>query len=145
MNICIAYDSKYGNGKKCVDHLKKIIRAKGHNVNTYSVRETKPDKLPATDFYIFSTPTHIGGPPRKMKKFIKNLEPKQSGAKYSVIVTHMDPNAKTVEKMEALVKPKGLTRATEGLMIKVGGMKGPLEEGYEHKLELFAAKILGTK
>jgi hypothetical protein len=80
-----------------------------------------------------------------MKKFIKKLEPKHSSAKYSVLVTYMDPNAKTVQKMEALVQPKGLTKATEGLMIKVEGMKGPLEDGYEQKLEQFAAKILGTK
>lgn len=145
MNICIAYDSKYGNGKKCVDYLEKIMRAKGHNVNTYSVRETEPAQLPATDFYIFSAPTHIGGPPRKMKKFLKNLEPKQGGAKYSLITTFVDPTSKTLEKMDVVLRPKKMTKVTDGLMIQVGGMKGPLEEGYEQKLDQFAAKILSGK
>jgi hypothetical protein len=34
-----------------------------------------------------------------------------------------------------------MTKITDGLKIKVTGMKGSLEEGYEEKLETFANDI----
>jgi flavodoxin len=72
MKINIVYESKYGNGKQCVDHLQNVIRKQGHDVATFSVRETKPDVLPPADLYVFSAPTQIGKPARKMRKFLKN-------------------------------------------------------------------------
>jgi flavodoxin len=144
MKINIAYDSKYGNGKKCCEHLQNVLRARGNQTEIFNVRQTKPKQLPPADTYIFSSPTHIGGVPRKMKKFIKNLVP-ASGAKYTFIITYMDQNANTNEKMDALLQPKGMGRLTDGIMIKVEGMKGPLEDGFEKKLDQFAAKILGGK
>ena len=55
MRICIAYESVYGNGKKCVDYLEKLLRAKGNNTQTLSIRNVKPDSLPSADLYIFSS------------------------------------------------------------------------------------------
>ena len=104
MKICIAYESKYGNGKKCVEHLQGVISKKGHDVETCSVRETKPGSLPQADVYVFSSPTHVGSPPRKMKKFLKNLEIKQERAKYALIATYMDPKTKTIQKMEEILQ-----------------------------------------
>jgi len=142
MKVCIVYESKYGNGKKLVEHMQTTLSNKGHDVKTYSVRETKPDSLPNADIYIFSSPTHVGGPPGKMKKFLKKLEINQEGAKYTLMTTYMDPKSKTLQKMEELLQPKGMTKVTDGFSIKVKGMKGPLEEGYEEKLEEFTKKIL---
>jgi flavorubredoxin len=142
MKVCIAYESKFGNGKKLVDHLQTTLSKNGHNVETCSVREVSPDSLPKADLYIFSSPTHVGGPPGKMKKFLKKLKINQEGAKYTLMATSMDPNAKTLQKMEQLLQSKGITKATDGVRIKVNGMKGPLEEGYEGKLEEFTKKIL---
>lgn len=144
MKVCIAYESKFGNGKKCVDYLHGTMIKRGHEVQTFSIREIKPNSLPQADLYVFSTPTHVGGPPGKTKKFLNKLDIKQ-GAKYALMTTHMDPNAKTLQKMEGLLQPKRLTKTTDGLMIKVTGMKGPLEEGYEEKLEDFATKLIGEK
>jgi len=145
MKVCIAYESKYGNGKKCVEHLEKTIRAKGHNVEVYSIREIKPDSLPEANLYVFSAPTHMGGPPRKMKKFLKNLNIKTEGAKYSLIATCMDTNMKTLDKMTELIQPHGLTKLTEGIKVKVNGMKGPLWDGYEKQLDVFANQILSRR
>jgi flavodoxin len=142
MNVCIAYESKFGNGKKLVEHLQTVLSKKGHDVETFSVREIKPNSLPNAELYIFSSPTHVGGPPGKMKKFLKKLEIKQEGAKYTLMATSMDPNAKTLQKMEQLLQSKGMTKITDGVRIKVNGMKGPLEEGFEKKLEEFTKKIL---
>lgn len=141
MKVCIAYESKFGNGKKCVDYLHGIFVKNGHEVETKSVKEIKPNSLPQADLYIFSSPTHVGGPPGKIKKFLKKLDVKQENAKYALIATHMDPNSKILQKMEKILEPKKMTKITEGLQIRVTGMKGPLEEGYEEKIDNFAKEI----
>lgn len=137
MKVCIVYESKYGNGKKCVEYLQDIISRKGHEVEIFSIREIKPKSLPQVDFYIFSAPTHIGNPPRKMKKFLKRLEIR---GKYPLITTYLDPKTKTLEKMEEILQTKGMTKVSS-IKIKVNGMKGPLEDNYKQKLEEFATKI----
>ena len=142
MKVCIAYESKFGNGKKLVKHIQTTISKKGHDVEAYSISETKPDSLPNADIYIFSSPTHIGGPPGKMKKFLKKLEINQEGAKYALMETYMYPKSKTLQKMEELLRPKGLTKVSDGVSLKVKSVKGPLEDGYEEKLEEFTKKIL---
>jgi flavodoxin len=142
MKVCIAYESKFGNGKKCVDYLENVISKKGHEVKTFSVRNIKPNSVPESDLYIFSSPTHVGGPPGKMKKFLKKMQIPGEGKNYSVIITRMDPNAKTLHKMDELIRPKGMTKVGSGIEIQVEGMKGPLKEGYQDKLETFATEIL---
>ena len=142
MKVCIAYESKYGNGKKCVEHLKDTIDKKGHAVDLFSVREVKPNELLKADIYVFSAPTQIGSPARKMKKFLKKINVTQEGAKYALITTHSSDKTEVLEKMEKLLQPTGMTKITDGLKIKVTGMQGPLEEGYEEKLEAFANDIL---
>ncbi len=136
------YESKYGNGKTCAEHLKSVIDEKGHDVEILSIREIKPKLLPQANFYIFSAPTHIGGPPGKMKRFLKNLKIEQEGVKYSLMTTSMDPNPKTLQKMEEILQPKGMAKISDGLKIKVTGMKGPLEDDYQKKIEEFATEIL---
>jgi len=144
MKVCITYESKYGNGKKCVEHLQETITKNGHDVESFSVQSVKPNELPQADIYVFSAPTQIGSPARKMKKFLKKLDIKQEGAKYALITTHLNPKATTLQKMERFLQPSGMTKISDGLMIRVAGMKGPLEEGYEKKLDAFANDILGS-
>ena len=145
MKVCIAYMSKYGNGKKCVEHLQNTMTKHGHEVETHSVRDIKPNSLPQADLYVFSTPTHMGNASGKMKKFLKKLEIKPEGAKYALITTLMDPKTKSLQTMDELLKSTGMTKVSAGLKIKVGGMKGPLEEGYQQKLDEFASEITGEK
>ena len=76
-----------------------------------------------------------------MKKFIKKFEPSTQDAKYAIVATHMNPNATTLDKMEKLLAPKGLTRISDGLKIKVTGMKGPCESGHEKQIDRFADEI----
>ena len=141
MKIYIAYESKYGNGRRCVEYLQNTLTKKGHDVKVSSIREIKSNILPEADLYIFSSPTHIGSIPRKMKKFLKKLEVKREGAKYALITTYLDPKTKTLQIMEDLLQPKGLNKVSDGLKIKVMSMKGPLEDDYEKKLDDFAKDI----
>ena len=145
MKICIAYESKYGNGKNCVEHLKNIINEKGHNTEIFSVRNIRPDSLPEADIYVFSSPTHIGQPARKIKKFLKKFNVQQEGVKYALMATHLNPDASTLNKMDSFLETSKMTKITNGLKVKVEGMKGPLEEGFEKKIESFASDLLKTK
>ena len=142
MKVYISYESKYENGKKCVEYLQNIISKKGHDVEITSIREIKPNSLPQADLYIFSTPTHIGDTPRKMKKFIKKLEITKEGARYALMATCLDYKTKALQTMENLIQPSGMTKVSDGIKIKVTGMKGPLESGYEEKLDNFVKEIL---
>ena len=143
MNVCITYESKYGNGKKCMEYLQSVIRKKGHDVEMLSIHEKDPTSLPSADLYIFSSPTQIGSLAGKMKKFLKKLELPQVGAKYALVTTCMNPpKTKSLRVMEKLLRLRDLSKVSEGLMIKVTGMSGPLESGYEEKLDAFANDIL---
>jgi hypothetical protein len=75
-----------------------------------------------------------------MKKFLNNLDIPQE-TKYTTMVTHMDPNAKTPQIIDNLLQPKGMTKVSDGLKIRVTGMRGPLEDGYEKKLDAFVNEI----
>jgi hypothetical protein len=58
------------------------------------------------------------------------------------MATYMNPGAQSLQVMEELLESTGLTKVSEGIEIKVEGMKGPLERGYEEKLDAFAQTIL---
>ena len=139
MKICILYESKYGNGKKCVEYLKKLMEEKGNDVKSFSIRKIKLDSLPKADFYIFSSPTHIGSISWKMKRFLKKLNLEQK-TKYSLMATYLGPKTKAIQKMDEILQRKGMLKVSD-VKIRVNGMKGPLEDGYEEKLKKFAEKI----
>jgi hypothetical protein len=80
-----------------------------------------------------------------MKRFLKKLEIKLEGAKYALITTYADPKTKSLQIMEKLLQPTGMTKISDGLKIKVNGMKGPLEDDYERKLDAFAKNIFDEK
>jgi flavorubredoxin len=145
MKVQIFYESKFGNGKKCVEYLGNVISGKGHDVVTNSIREVKPNSIPRSDLYIFSSPTRMGNVHGKVKKFLKKMDIPEEGKKYALIATYADPETKTLTTMEELVKKKGLTKATDGIKIKVNGMKGPLEDSYEEKLDEFASSMFSEE
>ena len=142
MKICIAYESKYGNGKACMEYLADVLSADGHKVDLFSVRERKPSEMGEADLYVFSAPTQIGNVAGKMKKFLKKAEFSKSDAKYALVTTSASGNTgKSFETMEGVLLSKGLEKATDGLSIKVMNMKGPCEEGHEKQLASFAKAI----
>ena len=142
MKVCILYDSKFGTGKTCMEHLKSIMDAKGNDVDIYSVKEIEPSSIPEAELYIFSAPTHLGYPSGKMKGFLKKIDGKE-GRKYSVVTTCMAPDkTQATENMEKILDKKGMKKVTKSLKIKVKGLKGPAEENSKEQLKDLAEEIM---
>ncbi|MBN2324004.1 MAG: hypothetical protein JXQ30_09730 [Spirochaetes bacterium] len=142
MKIAIAYESKYGNGKKCMEFLKEELAKNRHEVDLFSVREKNPNETGAADLYVFSAPVHAGNVAGKMKKYVKKAMFPKEGAKYALVATSGSGKCeKCFATLEGLLDPKGLQKAVDGLSILVTGMKGPCEEGYEARITEFAKKL----
>jgi hypothetical protein len=156
MRIEYFHASKYGNGLKVAEEFRKRMATKGVTVNIQHVRDARPKELPPADLYLFSSPGRIGRPIGGMRRFLKqvNLPP---GTKYAVLTTEgaPQPDKKTgrmpteqemarwqriIPTMNKLLQEKGLAKVAEGKVL-VTGMKGPLEEGWQKKVEAFAAQI----
>jgi hypothetical protein len=156
MRIEYFHASKYGNGLKVAEEFRKRMATKGVTVNIQHVRDARPKELPPADLYLFSSPGRIGRPIGGMRRFLKqvNLPP---GTKYAVLTTEgaPQPDKKTgrmpteqemarwqriIPTMNGLLQEKGLAKVAEGKVL-VTGMKGPLEEGWQKKVEAFAAQI----
>jgi menaquinone-dependent protoporphyrinogen IX oxidase len=142
MNISITYASKFGNGKKCMEFLHEELSKKDHQVELHSVEDVTPLSLPSSELYIFSAPTQAGNLSGKMKKFLKKAVIPQKNAQYALITTCLKPpKTKSLKTMEALLQSKDISKAMDGLMIQVAGMKGPCEEGHLDQLKAFAEKV----
>jgi len=156
MRIEYYHASKYGNGAKVAEHFKNVMGAKGINVNVHHIRDARPKELPAADLYVFSSPGRIGKPIGGMRRFLKKVQ-LPAGTNYAIFTTQgaPRPNKKTgkmptdeelarwqrvIPIMDELLQAKGLKKVAEG-KVQVTDMKGPLEEGWEKKVEDFAAQI----
>jgi len=91
-----------------------------------------------------------------MRRFLKQVR-LPAGARYAILTTEgaPQPNKKTgqmpseqemarwqriIPTMNALLQGKHLVKVAEGKVL-VTGLKGPLEEGWQKKVEAFAAQI----
>lgn len=74
MKISIVYNTTYGNGRMIAEYLAGRLNEHGHNANIYSMKDTRPEEIPESDLYIFSTPTHIGTAPFRTKLFFKPVQ-----------------------------------------------------------------------
>lgn len=156
MRIEYYHASKFGNGALVAEEFKKQMTAKGVTVNVQHVREARPRELPPAELYLFSSPGRMGRPIGGMRRFLRQLK-LPGGAKYAVLTTEgaPQPNPKTgqmpseqemarwqriIPIMNEMLQKKGLVKVAEGKVL-VTGMKGPLEEGWQKKVEAFAAQI----
>jgi hypothetical protein len=128
MKIEYFHASVYGNGAMVAEEFKKQMAAKGVVVNVHHIRDARPKEMPPADLYLFSSPGRLGKPIWGMRRFLKKAM-LPSGTKYGILTT------------EAAPKPdKGLVKVAQG-KIQVTGFKGPLEEGWQKKVEAFASQI----
>ncbi len=156
MKIEYFHASKFGNGAKVAEEFRALMAAKGIAVNVHHVRDAKPKELPPADLYVFSSPGRMGKPLGRARRFLKKVV-LPAGSRYAILTTEGAPRPDkrtgrlpTEEElarwqrvrpiMNAILQEKGLAKRAEGRVL-VTGLKGPLEEGWQKKVEAFAAQI----
>jgi flavodoxin len=156
MRIEYFHASKYGNGAMVAEEFKKQMGAKGVAVNIHHVQDARPKELPPADLYLFSSPGRMGKPRGCMRRFLKKAK-LPSGTKYALLITEAapQPDKKTgrmpteeemakwqrvIPIMNEILQEKELVKVAEG-KIQVTGIKGPLEEGWQKKVEAFVTQI----
>jgi len=157
MRIEYYHASKYGNGTRVAEEFKRVMETRGVAVNIHHVQDVKPKEIPSADLYIFSSPGRFGKPIGDMRKFLKKID-LPPGLRYAVLVTEMNPqpDKKTGEMpteeelgkcqqvipgMNEMLQAKGLKKVHDG-KIYVTGIKGPLEDGWQAKVEQFVTTVL---
>jgi len=157
MKIEYFHASKFGNGVMVAEEFKKLMAAKGVTVNVHHIRDALPKELMPADLYVFSSPGRMGKPIGSVRRFLKKVQ-LPPGTRYAILTTEgaSKPDKKTGKMpteeeiakwehvrpvMNELLQAKGLKKVAEGNVF-VTGMKGPLEEGWQKKVEIFAARVL---
>jgi menaquinone-dependent protoporphyrinogen IX oxidase len=156
MKIEYFHASKYGNGAKVAEEFKNQMAAKGITVNVHHIKDVKPKEIPPADLYLFSSPGRMGRPTWGVSRFLKKVK-LPSGTKYAILTTEAapQPDKKTgqmpnedeqarwhriIPIMNEILQGKGLVRIADGKVL-VTGLKGPLEENWQKKVEAFASQI----
>ncbi len=158
MNIAYFHASEFGNGARVAEEFKRIMATKGIAVGVQHIRDARPEAMPAADLYVFSSPGRYGKPIKTERAFLSavRLPP---GTKYALLTTEMGPrpNKKTgllpTEEemakdpwqrvrpiMNELLQAKGLVKIAEE-KVYVKDIKGPLEDGWQAKVEAFANRL----
>ena len=157
MRVELYHASKYGNGAKVAEEFRRLMIMKGHSVNVQNIGDSRPKEPPQADLYVFGSPTRIGKPVGGMRRFLKKVD-LPSGTKYAVFATHgaskadkktgKMPSADDLAKwqrsipiMDELLRANGMVKLAE-MKVYVVDSKGPLEDGWQKKVEAFVADIL---
>jgi len=138
------------------EEFERVMAGRGAAVVVHHMRQVKPKELPSADLYLFSSPGRMGKPIGGARRFLKKVA-LPAGTKYAILTTEAAPQpdkrtgrVPTEEEMarwqrvrpvmNEILEAKGLVKVAEGKVL-VTGMKGPLEEGWQKKVEAFAAEI----
>ena len=156
MDIEYFHASKFGNGATVAEQFKRQMATKGIPVSVHHIAEARPEELPLADLYLFSSPGRLGRPIGSMRRFLKDVR-LSAGTKYAVLTTEMAPKADkktgripTEEEickfqhvrpiMNEILQGKGLIKVAED-KVYVTAIRGPLEEGWQKKVEAFADQV----
>ncbi len=156
MTIEYFHASKYGNGVKVAEEFMRQMAARGAAVNVHHIRKAKAKKIPPADLYVFSSPGRLGKPRGCVRRFLKKaaLPP---GTRYAILTTEGAPRPdkktgrlpteeeqakwqRVIPIMNRILEGKGLVKVAEGKVL-VTGIRGPLEEGWQKKVEDTASRI----
>ena len=158
MKIEYFHASKFGNWAMVAEEFKKLMSAKGVTVNVHHIRDARPKEIMPADLYVFSSPGRFGKPISSMRRFLKKAQ-MPTGARYAIMTTESaaKPDKKTGKMpseeelarwervrpiMNELLQAKGMKKVAEGhVLVNPNTLKGPLEEGWQKKVEAFAAQI----
>jgi menaquinone-dependent protoporphyrinogen IX oxidase len=156
MHIEYVHASKFGNGARVAETFEHDMAARGIDVAVHHVDAVKRGGLPAADLYVFSSPGRMGRPISSMRKFLKKVELAR-GARYALLTTEIAPKPdkktgrmpteeeickfqKVRPIMHQLLQARGYVAVAEDV-VHVMDLKGPLEDGWEWKVDAFADRI----
>jgi len=145
MKIEYLHASKYGNGAMVAEEFERLMAARGVTVNVHHIRDVRPKDIPPADLYLFSSPGRCGKPTWGVRRFLKKAQ-LPAGTKYAILTTEMptpedrDKWQRVIPLMNEILQQKGLVKVAEGKVI-VTGLRGPLEEGWQTKVQAFATQI----
>jgi len=156
MKIEYLHASKYGDGAMVAEEFSKQMVAKGVTVNVHHITAMSPKELPPADLYLFSSPGRMGKPIGGMRRFLKKVV-LPAGTRYAILTTELapQPNKQTGRMpteeemakwqrvrpiMNEILQSKDLVEVAEDKVL-VTGLKGPLEETWQQKVEAFVARI----
>ena len=157
MNIEYFHASRFGNGAKVAEEFRRQAALLGATVNVHHIRDADPKKLDSADLYVFSSPGRWGKPIKRVRRFLSELD-LPVGTSCAVLTTELAPRPdKTTgtlptEEEQAkwqrvrpiineLLENVGLTRVAEDRIL-VTEIKGPLEDGWEAKVQSFAEQVV---
>jgi len=160
MKIEYFHASRFGNGAMVAEEFRRIMGIEDHEVNVQHIRQAKPKDLPPADLYVFSSPGRLGRPSGGVRRFLRNVN-LPAGARYAILTTEIAPrpdkktgempSVEEIEKwqrvrpvMTEILAPKDLTKVAEGCVF-VTGLRGPLEEGWQKKVQDFAAQVSSVR
>ena len=153
MKITYLHASKFGNGALVAEEFKQHLAPRGVSVEVHHIREVDARHLPAADLYLFSSPGRMGKPIGSMRRFLKKAD-LPAGTKYALLTTEGAPRPdrntgrmptedevakweKVRPTMNQILGGKGLVEVAED-KVYVTGMRGPLEDGWQRKVDEFA-------
>ena len=156
MKIEYVHASKYGNGAKVAAEFKQQTALRGVTVDVHHIREVRPTELSAADLYLFSSPGRFGRPIGGMRRFLKKVK-LPAGTRYALLTTEAAPrpdkktgrlpseselakHQRVRSIMNEILQCMGLVKVAEDNLL-VTGLKGPLEEGWQQKVQAFATRI----
>lgn len=156
MKIEYVHASRFGNGAAVAAEFERQMATRGVEVAVHHVGDVDAKRLPQADLYVFSSPGRIGKPIRSMRRFLKDIR-LPAGTSYALLTTEMAPrpDKKTGRMpseeeicrfervrpiMNELLRDKDLVPVAED-KVYVTDIKGPLEEGWQRKVEAFVASI----
>jgi hypothetical protein len=159
MKIEYFHASKFGNGATVAEEFKEQMATKDVEIETQHIREVPPSELAPADLYLFSSPGRFGKPIRGTRRFLHALS-LPAGTRYALLTAEAapKPNKKTWRMpteeelvqmgqrvrpaMNEILESKGLAEVA-GDKVYVTKLNGPLEDGWQKKVDGFAARLLG--
>jgi flavodoxin len=146
MKHVIVYWSRYGNGKKLVEHLSKVLVERGDETTVLTTKEADPASLPDADMYVFSAAQEMMNLQKNMRKFMKNIKGLE-GRSYGLINTHQMDEKNSLPKMEKMLSKAGMVKIAS-MDFKIGknakNAQG-LPDGWEKTVEEFTEKLSASR
>jgi flavodoxin len=148
--VAIVYESKYGNTAQVAEAIRAALRGAGvSEVVSEKIDSADVNRVVTFDAILIGSPNHMGGPTRRVRKFIRSLAVFDlSGKRLAFFDTYIGGDfGRAVVRMEDEFKARNQDAlvVTPGLSLRVEGMKGPLADGELVKGADFVKSVIEQK